>query len=399
LRDDFSVLLDPMESGEERFSYDVTGNLFDSSGREYDGGNQILRRGATEYRWNRNGQLAEKRHRTVAGVAVTRYQWNDAGLLRQVDLPDGRRVTFGYDPFARRVHKRVLSPVQEQAPQVGQPHVGKRAILTETRFCWDGQRIAQEVTRRAATVGPEGLRPMLDPTSAEPRLMPAETRTYCHEDGSFALLAGKLPDGTWAHYVNDVVGTPEALFGSDGKPLGELERRAWRMEDPEGLTPFRFPGQYEDEETGLCYNRYRYYDPELGRFVSADPVGLRGGANVFSYAPNAVSWLDPLGLTTFYRGGESLEPRTMRDGRSEFVSPNPETGRKARGISLHTDPTKVERYGGAYRVTSIPPELTIEQRGRDPEHYELVARGPMTEEQYREALTKVEIEPPGRQCE
>src|SRR5690606_7961618 len=54
---------------------------------------------------------------------------------------------------------------------------------------------------------------------------------------------------------------------------------------------------YEDEETGLCYNRYRYYDPELGRFISADPVGLRGGANVFSYAPNAVTWSDPLGLT------------------------------------------------------------------------------------------------------
>src|SRR5690606_40609976 len=42
---------------------------------------------------------------------------------------------------------------------------------------------------------------------------------------------------------------------------------------------------------------YRYYDPELGRFISADPVGLRGGANVFSYAPNAVTWSDPLGLT------------------------------------------------------------------------------------------------------
>ena len=61
--------------------------------------------------------------------------------------------------------------------------------------------------------------------------------------------------------------------------------------------PFRFQGQYYDEESGLHYNRFRYYDPEIGRFVSQDPIGLMGGMNLFEYAPNPVGWVDPFGLS------------------------------------------------------------------------------------------------------
>ncbi|ECA8972391.1 RHS repeat-associated core domain-containing protein [Salmonella enterica subsp. enterica serovar Omuna] len=57
------------------------------------------------------------------------------------------------------------------------------------------------------------------------------------------------------------------------------------------------PGQYFDEETGLHYNLFRYYAPECGRFISQDPIGLRGGLNLYQYAPNPLSWVDPLGLT------------------------------------------------------------------------------------------------------
>jgi RHS repeat-associated protein len=60
--------------------------------------------------------------------------------------------------------------------------------------------------------------------------------------------------------------------------------------------PFRFQGQQFDEESGLHYNRYRYYDPGVGRFVSQDPIGLRGGSNLFAYAPNPMGWVDPFGL-------------------------------------------------------------------------------------------------------
>ncbi len=61
--------------------------------------------------------------------------------------------------------------------------------------------------------------------------------------------------------------------------------------------PLRYAGQYADEETGLHYNTFRYYDAEVGRFTTQDPIGLAGGINLYAYAPNPYSWIDPLGLT------------------------------------------------------------------------------------------------------
>ncbi|MGR5149724.1 RHS repeat-associated core domain-containing protein, partial [Photobacterium alginatilyticum] len=61
--------------------------------------------------------------------------------------------------------------------------------------------------------------------------------------------------------------------------------------------PLRFQGQYFDEESGLHYNRFRYYDPKAGRFIHQDPIGLLGGLNPYQYAPNPVQWVDPLGLS------------------------------------------------------------------------------------------------------
>jgi RHS repeat-associated protein len=66
------------------------------------------------------------------------------------------------------------------------------------------------------------------------------------------------------------------------------------------VQPIRFQGQYYDWETGLHYNRFRYYDPDCGRFICKDPIGLEGGFNLFQYAPNPVGWIDPFGLTGVY---------------------------------------------------------------------------------------------------
>ncbi|MFK7671921.1 RHS repeat-associated core domain-containing protein, partial [Pseudomonas lundensis] len=73
------------------------------------------------------------------------------------------------------------------------------------------------------------------------------------------------------------------------------QRSEWAQR--QGLTnPIRFQGQYHDHETGLHYNRYRYYDPRVGRFISKDPISYAGGLNLYAYAPNPTGWVDPLGL-------------------------------------------------------------------------------------------------------
>ena len=78
----------------------------------------------------------------------------------------------------------------------------------------------------------------------------------------------------------------------------------------------RFQGQQVDEESGLAYNRYRYYDSDTGRFISNDPIRLAGGINMYAYVPSPVQWIDPLGLakTTcdLYAFGNASGPREPR---------------------------------------------------------------------------------------
>ena len=97
--------------------------------------------------------------------------------------------------------------------------------------------------------------------------------------------------------MTDEVG--EVVWEASYRAWGEAREVIARVSKAAGVeprNPIRFQGQQEDAETGLRYNRYRYYDPVLGRFVSRDPIGLVGGLNAYQYAPNPGQWIDPLGL-------------------------------------------------------------------------------------------------------
>ncbi|WP_409295977.1 RHS repeat-associated core domain-containing protein, partial [Pseudomonas sp. KCJK8670] len=90
----------------------------------------------------------------------------------------------------------------------------------------------------------------------------------------------------------------EVAWAGQYKAWGEVreERSEWAKQV--GMTnPIRFQGQYHDHKTGLHYNRYRYYDPRIGRFVSQDPIRYTGGLNLFAYTPNPIFWVDTRGLT------------------------------------------------------------------------------------------------------
>ncbi|WP_429088472.1 RHS repeat domain-containing protein, partial [Aeromonas veronii] len=113
-------------------------------------------------------------------------------------------------------------------------------------------------------------------------------------------LEGEGTDAEVFHYQLDHLGTPLALTRDNGATAWQVRYRAygnvWREEIADVATPLRFQGQYFDDETGLHYNRHRYYQPETGRFITPDPIGLAGGLNNYQYAPNPIGWVDPLGL-------------------------------------------------------------------------------------------------------
>ena len=117
------------------------------------------------------------------------------------------------------------------------------------------------------------------------------------------------------HYHCNHLGTPQELSDDKGDIIWLSYDRAWggsfdslykqQFVDNFAVTenelqPFKFQGQSLDTETGLHYNRFRYYDSDVGMFVSRDPIGLLGGDNVFQYAPNPVMWIDPFGLISIH---------------------------------------------------------------------------------------------------
>nr|WP_311515458.1 RHS repeat-associated core domain-containing protein [Oligella urethralis] len=136
---------------------------------------------------------------------------------------------------------------------------------------------------------------------------------YLYEDGQFVPLAqyinssdgqaellssrvwqAELAEETQAapklyHYVCDHLGTPQLLMNQGQDVVWEAKAKAWGetrvisrpATDEQVINNHRFQGQYYDAETSLHYNTFRYYDPELGRFISQDPIGLMGGINLY----------------------------------------------------------------------------------------------------------------------
>ncbi len=102
-------------------------------------------------------------------------------------------------------------------------------------------------------------------------------------------------------YYCDHLGTPLALLNQQGEADWRAEFDPWGNQvdgrNPKKLyQPIRMQGQHYDEETGLHYNRHRYYDPMLGRYITQDPIGLKGGWNIYQYTTNPLQQVDPLGL-------------------------------------------------------------------------------------------------------
>jgi len=239
---------------------DAVGNLYatvERVDRHYGAGGRLERANGSEYQYDSLRQLVEKR---LADGAAWKYRWNAAGRLAAVVRPDGGEVRFAYDALGRRVKKEFDGRT--------------------TEYVWDGDDLVHERERDA-----EGkFAPMV---------------TWVFEPGTFAPLAkvvGRVRYGV----VTDHLGTPAVLMTEAGEIAWKAQLDVYgvvREEVAKTACPWRWPGQYEDAETGLYYNRFRYYDPEAGRYISPDPIGLLGGTALYGYVHNPLASVDRLGLS------------------------------------------------------------------------------------------------------
>jgi len=249
----------PDESVQHR-AVDAVGNVFRSPAREdrrYEKGGRLVVAGEVLYAYDPDGQLVEK---VLADTRSWKYRWDLAGQLVEVTRPDGERVSFGYDPLRRRVRKTFA---------------GKT-----TRYVWDGDELVHEIRGGEDAV------------------------TWVFEPGTFVPLA-KEEGGQRYGVVTDLTGAPRMIADEAGALAWKAQIDLYgvaRTEVARTGCPWRWPGQYEDEETGLYYNGFRYYDPETGTYISQDPIGLEGGLAAYAYVPDPLRWIDPLGLNCGRRG-------------------------------------------------------------------------------------------------
>ncbi|MFK8295830.1 RHS repeat domain-containing protein [Capnocytophaga canimorsus] len=186
------------------------------------------------------------------------YEWNANGSLKSVKKPSGQTISFEYDALGRRTAKRS----------------GNKEIL----YIWSGNVLLHEVFK----------------TNDNEQVI-----TWVYEQGSFVPTA-KLIDGESFSIVSDYIGRPVLAFDSKGEKVWSAEYDIYgkliNLQGDKAFIPFRQLGQYEDVETGLYYNRFRYYDPNTGNYISQDPIGLKGGLAFYGYVHDVNSWVDIFGL-------------------------------------------------------------------------------------------------------
>ena len=257
------------QSEVEEFQYDGGGNLIERTTNrgakrvfDYGRGDRLEGMDGTVLIYDAAGNLTEKRRPNGSSIW---YEYDGDDQLIAVRNTDGGTIEFSYDALGRRTAKRS----------------GKR----EVGYLWDGDALLEERhTDREEGRFKEAIEYVQPPESFVPA-----ARIRWKADGSFESEA----------YHVDYLGTPREVTNGSGEvawkaDYDEYGRAQVIREETE--QPIRLQGQYEDSETGLHYNRFRYYDPESCRYISKDPIRLMGGLNHYQYTPDPVNWVDPYGL-------------------------------------------------------------------------------------------------------
>ncbi|HDX2786275.1 TPA: RHS repeat protein, partial [Escherichia coli] len=337
--------------------------------------NRIARDAHYLYRYDRHGRLTEKTDLIPEGVIRTdderthRYHYDSRHRLVHYTrtqyaepLVESRYL---YDPLGRRVAKRVW---RRERDLTGWMSLSRKPEVTW--YGWDGDRlttIQNDRTRIQTVYQPGSFTPLIRVETATGELAKTQRRSLADalqqsggEDGGSVvfppvlvqmldrleseILADRVSEESrrWLAscgltveqiqnqmdpvytparkihlYHCDHRGLPLALVSTEGATEWCAEYDEWgnllNEENPHQLQQLiRLPGQQYDEESGLYYNRHRYYDPLQGRYITQDPIGLKGGWNFYQYPLNPVSGFDPLGLKVSFQGDESTQ-KTLKE--------------------------------------------------------------------------------------
>ena len=280
---------------------DKIGNLFktkERSDRKYSAGGKLIEDPQFYFHYDGEGNLVFKEYKTNGSHTAKErqeyakengiklrgggtgwlYEWGSNSMLQQVISPNDIVTKFNYDPLGRRIAKQYKGKV--------------------TRWMWDGNVPLHQWSY-------EGEFPPQSIVDERGELKLAEEPvenviTWVHEDGSFVPCA-RIEGSAQYSIVADYLGTPTHAFDSKGAKVWERELDCYGAVRKElgikGLVPQLYQGQMLDEETGLAYNRFRYYDNENGSYISQDPIGLAGNnPTLYGYVKDVNSWVDQLGL-------------------------------------------------------------------------------------------------------
>ena len=314
------------------------GNVYDSADRTdrtYACGGQLREDRRWRYHYDKQGNLVLKTKRKISPIAETpqgdrksvfglfsgsntskekgredgaltwqpgdyAYTWLPNGMLGSVTRPDGKIVTFKYDALGRRIEKTFNGRVH--------------------RYLWDGDVVLHEweydETKRPQPIVAENGDVSFDRPEPTDNLV-----TWVYDTDGYVPTA-KLVNGKRYGIVSDYIGRPVQAYDEHGTLVWQADYDIYgnllNLKGDRELVPFRQLGQYEDEETGLYYNRFRYYDPNTGGYISQDPIGLAGNnPTLYGYVSDTNGRIDLLGLnkTSWWlhdSDGNLLDSGTMK---------------------------------------------------------------------------------------